>query len=348
MKEFKTLMFISLLILASFVFAEKIVPLPDLTKAEGIQADGGQIIVTSFPQVFIYNLKDFKLLTKFGKAGEGPQEFFRFVKAQFHPTNPDWVIVGSHDKMSFYTRKGEYVKDFRSKYVRWGDCLWPVADNYVGTLTTLEKGTNEILCLNLFGPDLQQKKEFIRWEGCIGPFASKRINPSDSTFSGGEYTIYDNKIFVLLRVDKGNIEVFDSEGNKLYTINHGYKRIPLKKSDRDAFNKFIKEHPRFSNRWELFKDAMNYPEYFPATRAMAIANDKIYVFTNNRIPEENKYEVVIFDIKGKFLKNTMVPFYKKNIQEHFPFSIYNGKLYQLVENENKEKKKVELHISNIE
>ena len=72
----KLVLIVLLIILSVFLFGEKIVPLPELQKPENIIIDQGQILMTEFPNVYVYSLEDFKLIVKFGKK-EGNKRVFR-------------------------------------------------------------------------------------------------------------------------------------------------------------------------------------------------------------------------------------------------------------------------------
>jgi len=78
--------------------------------------DDTQLYVTQEASVFIYSLKDFKLVKKFGSAGQGPQEFFLV------PTVPltidvqmDQIIAVSIRKVSYFTKQGEFIKEVKMK-----------------------------------------------------------------------------------------------------------------------------------------------------------------------------------------------------------------------------------------
>ena len=62
--------------------------------------------------------------------------------------------------------------------------------------------------------------------------------------------------------------------------------------------------------------------------------------------KDNESEFVILDMKGKPVKKTFVPLADKNVFESYLYSIHKGKIYQLVENLDKEE--YELHVFPIE
>ena len=72
----KMMVILLTVLLAALLGAEtKVIPMPDLMKPQLILLDKTQMYITEDTSIFIYSLKDFKLIKKFGKRGEGPQEF---------------------------------------------------------------------------------------------------------------------------------------------------------------------------------------------------------------------------------------------------------------------------------
>lgn len=91
------------------------------------------------------------------------------------------------------------------------------------------------------------------------------------------------------------------------------------------------------------KKWIKFPDYFPIIQRFNVSDNIIYVLTFNR--EENKSEFFLFNMKGEFLKKLMVPFAVKDPVGFYPYYINNGKLYQLIENE--ETDLWELHLEEI-
>lgn len=87
---------------------------------------------------------------------------------------------------------------------------------------------------------------------------------------------------------------------------------------------------------------ITFPTRFPAIRDLRVSDEKIYVITYKK--EKTVTECIIFDTKGKFLKQVWLPLEEVNILNHYPFDIKNGKLYHLVENDDEV---WQLHISKI-
>ena len=79
-----------IIILSSLLIhgGEKIVKLGEINKPGNVVVDGGQILITEFPTVYVYSQKDFSFITKFGKKGDGPQEFSQYIRIQKDLKNP--------------------------------------------------------------------------------------------------------------------------------------------------------------------------------------------------------------------------------------------------------------------
>lgn len=339
MSKFKA--FILLLLFTSFILAGKVVPLPEIKKPENIIVDQNQILITEFPHVYIYSLKDFKLINKFGKAGEGPREFFRYIRIQPHLNYPDNIVVNSHMKISFFTRDGTFVKEIRSKTSSIANVYKPMGKGKYAAYGLVQENRIFYSTVELYDSNLKKIKEVIRWERPIQQ--GKSIDPTDYDLHGGEFRVYDGKIVVLIR-EKGNIEVFDEDGKKCSSVNYDYERIPITLEDKQEFHHFYQTDPRYRQSYEEVKSRFKFNNFFPCARVLTVADNKLYVLTNKR--KEKKSEFVIFDLKGKFLKKIMVTFENANIREAYPFTINYGKLFQLVDNEDMEE--WELHIHQIQ
>ena len=315
-----------LLLFVNFILAGKVIPLPDLQKAEDIIVDQNKVLITQFPLIYIYSLKDFSLITKFGKAGDGPEEFSRYIRIRL---TPDHIVVDSNLKMSFFTHDGKFVKEIRSPAVPHLNWYTPLGKKIVATALH-GMFTESYQTVNIFDSNLEKIKEVIRWKRPLQP---GKFNPTDRDMQGGEFTVYDNKIFVLLR-EKGNIEVFADDGKQLYSINYDYEKIPFTKDDEKEFLDFYKVNPETRQFFDILKKRFDFPDYYPVARQMVVTGDKIYVLTNKT--KEKKSEFVIFDISGKFLKKVMLPFANTNAREPSPFTIHNEELLQLIDNEKTE------------
>lgn len=325
------------LLFSSVVSAVEVIPLPDLINPDGIQVDGHQLYITEQQSIYIYSLKNFSLTKKFGKSGEGPQEFkvshYSDGRIYIH-VERGILMVNSLKKISFFTKNGDYIKEIRTTS---GARFKPVGNGYAGYGNVME---NKIMyrTVNLYDGDLKKIKELYREEvGGMG----KEIN-AVTLLKPLLFHVTDDKLFIAGK--NGIIYVFDSNGRHLYSISREYKPIPFTGEHRRKFILDFKTHPRFNSLYEVVEKQLTYPVYFPLTRDFHAVDQKVYVRTYGE--EKGKSEFFIFTTAGKLLKRVMLQVKEKDALESYPYAIRNGKLYQLVENEDLEE--WELHVESIE
>jgi hypothetical protein len=318
-----------LLLMATAIFPSQRVPMPDLLKPDSITVDGGEIFITDQTTVLIYSLKDFRLLKKFGKRGEGPKEFLVRLDAGLGLgicVQPDFILINSWNKVSLFTRNGDYIKETGSRTVQ---TFKPLGDKYVGyTQETVDNILN--LSIRLYDKDFTDEKEIYRKEWYAQ--LRKDFNPLHLAVGMTRralYHTYDNKLFV--EGENGEIVVFDHTGKKILTITHDYKKVPFTQKHIDEILKSFER--RGPGLFRLAKQRGQYPEYF-RPRYFTVADDRVYVLTYEQ--EDGKSAFYVFDFKGKFLKKVFVPFYESDFLHFYPYSVSGGKLYQLVDNEDTE------------
>lgn len=315
-------MFAVLILLASPVLSVEIVPLPGLVQPEDLIISNDQLLIAGFPDIYVYSLKDFRLIIRFGKKGEGPQEFLNYVKLQSYPEN---IVVSSKKKVSFFDKNGDFIKEIRSKSpTATVDEFKPLADIFV-VYGEVKEGNTLFNTMDLFDASLQKTREITRWESVHQ--SGKGFDPVDIDMKGAEFQVYDNKIFLLFR-ETGIIRGYDGEGNELFTTDYQFERIPLTDEIRREFQEFLKTAPGYKDVYESIKHEIKFKDYYQAVQKIVVADNKIYALTFKK--EGDKREFAIFDIKGKFEKKVMVPFMNADPRMPYPFTINDGKIYQLI------------------
>jgi len=326
------------MVFTGFVFAVdvEVVPLPDLINPDGIQADRYQLYITEQQSIYIYSLKDFRLIKRFGKSGEGPQEFkvSRFSEGKIYiHLKPEVLLVNSLKKISYFTKQGDFIKEIRTVS---GSRFIPIGSGLAAYGTVME---NKIAyrVVNLHGSDLKKIKELYREE--VGQMG-KDINPL-TLMKPLLFCVSDGKL--LIGGKDGVIYIFDGNGNPLYTIRPQYEPVPFSGEQQRKFELDFKTHPRFNSLYEVVKKQLKYPGYFPLMRYFLTADNKVYIRTYRDVQGESEF--FIFTIEGKLLKRVMLPVKEKDALESYPYTIQDGKFYQLVENEQTEE--WELHVEKI-
>lgn len=331
-------LFIFALLLALVVvgpaFARKVAVLPDLMNPVTFVVDGDRFFVSEGIHIYIYNLKDFKLLKKFGKEGEGPREFKAPAdRGGLRMTiQPGYIYISTLGKISHFTRDGEYIKEMRNPTL--STFYHPFGSRHAG-MGFAQENQKLFLTVNIFDPALKKIKEIHRQEHF---YQRGKFNPL-----GQLPFIIPIEDKIVVAGDIG-IMVFSDKGEKEVTIDYPFDRLKVKDSHKKEAVNFFKTTPGIKQNFGLFKDIMAFPESFPYFQRTSKGDDKICVQTYKR--KDNKAELIIFDLKGKLIKKTFIPLADKNIFESYPYSIHKGKVYQLVENTTGEE--WELHIHPVE
>jgi len=327
-----------LLGLGGFLYPGKVVVLDEVVNPFIMKVDDNQLYISDGAAIHIYSLKDYSLKKKFGRKGEGPREF------KVEPTinmgsviidvYPDYLLVNSLGKISFFTKQGEFIKEIRS--ISPNGWFKVMGDRFVGYSRTIENKTN-YLTVNIYDSTLNVVKELYKEPQWINPGKDINVFGIRSALS----YVSDNKILIENR--RSSIMVFNSNGKKLYSIDPQINPLKVTEKAKKRAHDFFKSLPQFKQLYTVIKDRLKFPRYFPKIRFFFVTDHKIYVLSWRR--KEKKSECFIYDLAGNLINKTYLPLEENNIFIPYPFAIGNGKHYQLVENEDDET--WELHISPI-
>jgi len=331
MKKNILVFIIVFMIFVSFGFSKKVTTISEVLKPSAITISDEQMYIVENTSIYIYSLKDFKLKKKFGKDGEGPGEFkiFAIVTPQ-----KDSILINSLGKLSYYTKDGILKKELKTKAGLGSALFYPLKNGFIGRGVALVD-KKVYLTVNFFDSNLNKGKELNRM---ISPAQQAgKIELLKETFL---YQTHDNKIFIAC--GKGFLlNSFDHTGKKLFSVDQkDYKKRKFTSEDEKKFREVLKS--RFKAQYDMFKSRISFPDYFPEILNFFIADNKIYISTWKW--ENEKIEFFIYGLKGKLLKHLFIPFVFQNALEPYPAAIKNGKLYQLIENDDEE---WELHIIDI-
>lgn len=316
-------------------FAERVAVLPELMKPRIMAVDDTQLYVTEEASVFIYSLKDFKLVKKFGSAGQGPQEFF------IVPTVPltidvqtDQIIAVSIRKVSYFTKEGEFIKEVKMKSMAY--FLQPMGDRFLGLSEIVEEGV-VYQTINIYDLEINKLKEIYRVKKNFQkPGSGTRV--LEKTFT---YQAYEDKI-LLPGEDDAIIDVFDNEMKKLFSIHLDQGKRKVDQKFKDTVIERLKTDPTTKDIFPILKPII-FPDYFPTIAAFFVDDGTIYVMTWKI--ENSINEFFTYDMNGKFKKHLMIPIQYETELQPYPITINKEKLYQIVENE--EEEVWEFHMSEI-
>jgi len=340
----KIILFFLSICFTSLIFAAQLAAFKGHITPNDMLLDDNHLYIVEGPAISIYSLKDFKLLKSFGKKGEGPQEFKGAITVN---VQEDYILVTSLRRVSFFTKLGEYIKEFNGVE---GKLFKPLGEKgFVGHLLIGQKGAQRFHTINLYDSKFNKTKMFYKEEAIVP--SSKKKGWHLFTKSFCRSLVQDNKIFTVGRRDF-IIEVYDFNGKLLYCIKADYEKVKFTEEDKQKVLHLYKTRPSSRNDYDYWKQAIVFPEYFPAIRNIFSDGKDIYVWTYLKKDNRNRFEFFIFNFKGKLLKKVYLPIAKSNaryaypyMKDYAPYMFKDGNYYYLVENE--EAEEWQLHMTEI-
>jgi hypothetical protein len=332
MKKLLLLLLALFFILSTQVFGKRVAVLSQLARPRTMAVDEDRLYVADRTTVFVYSLKDYRLLQQFGREGEGPAEFKD--KIYLIDIQADHIIVNSVGKLSYLTKEGKFIKEMKTpaNHRRFR----VLGKKFIGAGIVVDNG---ILynTMNIYDATVKKEKEVARWEVEFQP--GKGTKAFARTLSAD---ICGDKLLLAVKEDFV-IDVFDENGQKLYAITKEYRRIKVTEKDKNRVIHYLKTDPETKQLLEMLKP-IKFPDYYPAVRKIAADGQKVYAITWKK--EKENYEILVFHLNGKFLKRVLLPLKNMNAVDLYPFAVKNGKLYQLIESMDEEE--WELHLHNLD
>ncbi len=337
MKKF--ILFILMFTFVTPVLAQKSVILPQICDPQSIVVDNGQIYIVEYTSIYIYSTKDFKLQRKIGKEGEGPQEFRPRPGIYEISINvePDYLLVKSVQRLSYFTRDGEYKKEIN--YTGNYFDLMPLGEQFLGSKGIIDDNKTLYFTISICDSQFNETKQIYKQKHFF-QFGENNLNTLLLARQRRPlYFSHEDKIIV--EGENDTILIFDKNGEKLCSIKANYDKLEVTESHKKATEDYFILIR--SSVYQRLKKQFQYPKYFPIIRRINVADKKIYVIPYKK--KQGKSEIYIYDLEGKLLKKTLLPLSERDVINLFPYTIANGKVYQLIEDLDKEE--WSLHITEI-
>lgn len=312
--------------------------LEDIQIPDTIAVGDDYIYITQKCTVFIYSQKDLSLVRRFGKQGEGPEEF-KVISYSGTGLNidlqPGRLLISSIGKLSLFSPGGRFLKSFRTRANVFGNEFHGLGEGFIGNGSVYLKDKN-YQTVNIYDSDMQLVKEVCRWENPYRPGRGTAMytTPYIFTTAGGKIYASKGRDF--------DINIFDSTGRFEKTIHHDIPKHIISSSHKEEIIRYFKTSPSTKDIFQYMLP-ISFPKEFPVIYNFFIRDSSIYVFTYLR--KNGARECFRLDMDGKIGSTFFIPVQNMTVLNTFPFDIRNGKLYQLVENEGDEN--WELQISEI-
>ncbi len=313
-------------------FAKHLTTLNDVLQPEKLVVKGSHFYILQGCTIMRFSLRDYKLLNRFGRRGEGPGEFKYSPSFDVSEEN---IFANSVGKIAYFTHDGTLLKEIRVPYQ---SDLMRLKNNFLFHKFNIdyeEKDTN--LRVQVLDPQFKTIKEITT----ISPSHFIYIAAGDKTKRDRNlvphysWAFTNGEIAIVGKSEKGfHIELYDHQGEWIRTIVKEYEKIKIPQKVKDEKMAIQKK----SKHWEENKRRFNFvfPKYYPAIFQIFAAKDKLYVFTHKT--REDRREVIVLDLKGNVLIKTFAPDENK-------YFITDEKFYYLHENPDEN---WELHVVDIQ
>jgi len=308
----------------SYGFAKKLAALPQLANPISIEIDENELYVLDDVVVYVYSLKDYQFLRKFGQKGEGQGQLMpnTEVPLVMNIANGN-VFLNSQIKMIQFSKKGEIIKEQR---IPFSFQTIPFGKNYVSIKISTMHAVNSFNVI-LYDPDFNQLKLLYSRERIPLSRRGKLSLPPELIIVRSS----KDKLFVFDQKNGFDIDIFDLRGNRVHNIKVDYPRIKMTESFKKTAEAWFRAQPSFHMATEELREMIYFPDYLPVMRNFIIENQKLYIQAYNT--RANSSEFIVLDFDGKLIKQTFLPDYEISpvqLNSSNIFTFFNEKYYHLI------------------
>jgi hypothetical protein len=326
----KTMYRVFLLILilsvpATTALAQKVLTLEEVAHPFQFYVDTDRIYVTEGVKIYIYSLKDYRLIKTFGKEGEGPGEILlrrRGGNDQVLLTVlKDFLVVNTVSKLIYFSKEGEFIKE--KKTTKAGRWLAPFENMFLGK-KFIRKKDGLYHAVVLYDADLEPVKEIYKhkhgWQGPNVAFNPLTVDQADFETGGGKIFVVDGAYTT--------IRAYGKSGKELYAISNTGELAPFTDEHKNDMIAGYQRNSFWKRMYETRKHLFKFPKTFPPIRGVFLdaAAKKLYLKTHKVEKEKRKW--FVYDFNGIFLKKLALPFGR--------YRFADNTAYRLLENEDEE------------
>lgn len=297
-----------------------------------VEAAGDELYILDDVFVYVYSLKDYKLLRKFGKKGEGPGELLTTLDMPITMQLSDkYIILNSFNKIIYFSKSGQMIKERRIPIIAFQ--VIPFGDNYVVTKFNRDSSGSSKAAVLLFDQDFKEIKKLYENNLLNDMRKGKIAVPLANIFakcSGDRVFIFDQQRDFI-------IDVFDLNGKKLAPVTMDYRKLKVNEAFKKKYMDWLKVQPAFKTVMEVIKDMIYFTEYLPVVRNAKIMNQQLIVQTYKM--QDQRCEFLMLDLKGNIKKQVFLPGADREQIRPDPAAVYTfqgNTYYYLIENVDEE------------
>ena len=315
---------------SSKIQTHKIGDIPDIQKPRSVYVDENELFFLDGFTCYVYSLDPFALKYTFGQKGDGPGDFM--YKPEIR-VRDDMIIGLDFIKTNYFSRNGKFIdvkqyNDFEDFDPGTEMLLLPVKENFVRVLCDHDQRKRSIYWVR---SDLKEQK--LLYEG---PFDWGTDQDIKAFSYKTQVQCYQDMIFVSDNQKGFFIQVFDHQGNPLWTIDKTDEVGEITLSE-DEKNKIIskKLETRSEMTFDEVKERIQLYDPVPSISHMIVSDERIHVIMNVKI--DDAYKIVVLDLEGNIIDTLHIPIRAmsagRSVLRFDPYTISQGALYELVKDE---------------
>lgn len=324
--------FFFFLILAVFSLnARRVAFLSEISYPRMIKVDNSRLYVSDQCSVFVYSLKNYKLINRLGRKGEGPGEFL--LKPAIHVLE-NKLLLSTMRKICYFSKTGEYLEEKRNP-----DMLNEVyqVGKFFAVVKWDFKQTGTIFSILIYNDQLKASKLLYQTPLVPHPLPNDPVHLVSPRF---KLICHKDRIYVIPKSKDFYIEVYDAQGKKISIIKRDYDHIKITDQHKQKLKKAFWSIPAVKKRISKHKKRdYIFPEYFHAISDFYISDNTLYIKTF--FIKNEKEEYILLNLDGKYLKKVYLPEAARNY-----FAFKNNRFHYITENIDEEA--WELHIVDID
>lgn len=334
---------ILLLFLLSFVFhlsGVKVAVLDGVSRPEKIAIDQDKLYVLEDAFIYIYSMKDYSLIKKLGKKGNGPGELHPQpaykLQMQIHEGN---IVLNSRYKVIVFTDEGNILLEKRIPFNIIQAI--PIKKNYAISKSVFNSQGSNLIGLVFFNPKFEEIKT-VYTRSYPHYSRSGKIDMIPHLILIEKYK---NEIYCFDQAGEFEINVYSPSGKLSRTIKTNCKKQKITKKYIQKTWDWARKDVRLRDIKDEIRNMAYFPEYFPVMKNFMIDDDKIYVQTYDMKLDEDQSRFIITDLKGKIVKKIYLGGADLNTIEFSAYTFVKENYIYLYDNPVTEE--IELHIEKI-
>jgi hypothetical protein len=310
--------------------------LAELHDPNGIVADESTLYIADDHQILAYSTDPVVLQWQFGEQGEGPTQFQYRAHVKLAG---DSILAYDFTKSIWLSKDGDLLGHKSFADFDWFDPgmemqLMQLGESYVRVTVDHDL---DAYYVDLLDPGFEPTERLLD-----GHYDWRFVIPNtDSLKTVGRLVdalVHEDKVFVADAHRGFFFDVFDRDGNRLYSIdkNEEVPPVTLDEEYRTADIEFWRGREDMQGLFASGHEfTFAYPKQFPSFHYVQVSDSKIYATTYK--VRDGKHEVIVLDLRGNILDRLYLPlesmrYHGRSILPSELYAIFDGRVYELIEN----------------